>query len=56
VDLLVILQVIGMLLKTFANVLLAITLAVTAGAAVNLLWQWLAHKNDFCGDHQHDEA
>jgi hypothetical protein len=52
VDLLQILQIIGLLLKTFANVVFAITLAMTAGAAVYLLRQWWLQKDHSFGHGQ----
>jgi len=48
-DLLLILQIIGMMLRTFVNVLAGITLAMTAGAALYLLWQWWFEKSHFMG-------
>jgi hypothetical protein len=44
-DLLQILQIIGMMLRTFVNVLAGMTLAMTAGAALYLLWQWWFEKS-----------
>ena len=44
-DLLLILQIIGMMLRTFVNVLVGMTLAMTAGAALYLLWQWWFEKS-----------
>ena len=51
-DLLAILQMIGMLLKIFGIVLLAMTLAVTAGTAIYLLWQYWSQKSDSAWHHR----
>jgi hypothetical protein len=48
-DLLLILQIIGMMLRTFVNVLVGMTLAMTAGAALYLLWQWWFEKGHLLG-------
>jgi hypothetical protein len=48
-DLLLIVEVIGMMLRTFVNVILGITLAMTAGALVYLLWRWWFDKSHFFG-------
>ncbi|HMD42434.1 MAG TPA: hypothetical protein VKH45_05125 [Candidatus Acidoferrum sp.] len=55
-DLLAILQMIGMLLKIFGIVLLAMTLAVTTGTAIYLLWQHWFQKSDSAWHHRPHKA
>jgi hypothetical protein len=48
-DLLQIIEIIGMMLRTFVNVLVGITLAMTAVALFYLLWRWWFDKSHFLG-------